>query len=228
MRRLIHPRLFLALAIMVALPAFAQDQYKAEAINNLPSGVPENIQQALEPQGTRFVDGAGKTLAEVWLAKTVDGQASPNTSMDVIYGAVAPGAFVGVLHYPDGGSDFRGQNIKSGYYTLRYDLIPQDGNHMGVSQYRDFLLLVPIAQDTDPAKPLKFEQAVKESRASTGTGHPGILSMESTDQIPSDLPAAFKDYSDDWAVAAKTQVKPAGGEAKDLPLAFVLVGKYEG
>jgi hypothetical protein len=177
----------------------------------------------------RFLDAEGKPLAEVWMAKALTGQANPSSSGDILYGSVDPGAFVGVLHYPNGGSDFRGQTIKSGFYTLRYDLIPQDGNHMGVSQYRDFLLLVPVAQDTDPTQPLKFEDVVKLSRKSSGTSHPAVLCMDPADAVSGKtLPAAFQDDSSNWALAAKTQVKPASGAAKDLTLAFVLVGKYQG
>jgi hypothetical protein len=229
MRRLMRSHWFLAVALLAALPAFAQDEYKAQALSTPPpSDVPQVLQNAVQAQGVQFLDAQGKPVAEIWLAKTLTGQASPDTSGDVIYGSVDPGAFVGVLHYPAGGSDFRGQNIKSGYYSLRYDLIPQDGNHMGVSQYRDFLLLVPVGQDPDPAKPLKFDDAVKLSRQASGTSHPGILCLDPTDSAPSTLPGAFKDDSDNWAVAAKTQVKPEGGAAKDLTMAIVLIGKYQG
>jgi hypothetical protein len=228
MRRLMRCHLFLAVTLLAAVSAFGQD-YKAEALSSPPpADVPKALQNAVQATGVRFLDGQGKPLAEIWLAKAVTGQATPSTSGDTIYGSVDPGAFVGVLHYPGGGADFRGQNIKSGYYSLRYDLIPADGNHMGVSQYRDFLLLVPVAQDADPTKPLKFDDAVKLSRAASGTSHPGVLSMDAADSAPSSLPGAFKDDSGNWAVAAKTQVQPEGGAAKDLTMAIVLVGKYQG
>ena len=227
MRRLVLFSLASCLAVTVA--AFAQGTYKIETTKGLPGGdVSQAIQSTLQPQGESLLNSAGKILCEVWLRKDLVAAQTPDTSSNVLYGKIAQGSLVGVIHFPEATKDYRGQPVKAGYYALRYELIPEDGNHMGVSQYRDFLLLVPVAQDTDPAKPLKFDQAVKVSRQSTGTGHPGILSMESTDQIPSQIPAAFKDYSDNWAVAAKTQVKSAAGEAKDLPLAFVLVGKYEG
>jgi hypothetical protein len=229
MRRLFDSRLFLAVALFTSLSAFAQGNYKVETISGPPpSDVPKALQDVLQPQGERFLDDQGKPLAEIWLAKTLAGQANPSSSMDIIYGSVQPGAFVGVLHYPDGGSDFRGQNIKSGFYTLRYDLIPQDGNHMGVSQYRDFLLLVPVDLDPDPAKPMGFKEVVKLSRQASGTSHPGVLSMDTTDPVSGQLPAVFQDDMGDWALAAKTQVQPAGGAATDLTIAFVLVGKYQG
>ena len=224
MRRMTNPRLLLALALFAALPVSAQD-YKAEAVNG-PPDVPQSIQGTLQLQGARLLNGQN-AIAEVWLAKAVTGQ--PNAgSMDIIYGDVTPGSFVGVVHFPNAGADFRGQIIKSGYYTLRYDLIPQDGNHLGVSQYRDFLLLVPVAQDSDPAKTLKFEDVVKLSREASGTGHPSILSLDPVEGAPAQFPGALKDYSDNWALVARTQVKAEGGEAKDLPMAIVLVGKYEG
>lgn len=229
MRRFIHPRLLVACALVAALPAFAEGNYKAEALNRLPaSDVPKVLQEALQSQGARFLDDQGNAVAEVWLAKTVSGAASPNSSMDVLYGSVAPGALVGVLHFPNGGKDFRGQDVKTGYYTMRYELVPQDGNHMGVSQYRDFILLIPVAQDPDPAQALKFEDAVRLSRQTTGTGHPAVLSMDPVGKSMRELPSAFRDDASDWALAAKTQVKPQGGEAKDLPIAVILIGKYEG
>jgi hypothetical protein len=228
MRILMRSRWILAVALLAALPAFGQD-YKAEALTTpAPADVPKVLQDLLQPQGARFLDGEGKPFAEIWLAKSVTGQATPNTSGDVIYGSVDPGAFVGVLHYVQDGSDFRGQHIKSGYYTLRYDLIPQDGNHMGVSQYRDFLLLVPVAQDTDPSTPVKFDDLMKLSRQASGTGHAGVLCLDTTDSAPATLPGAFKDDMDNWALALTTHVMPAGGAAKDLKMAIVLIGKYQG
>ena len=96
----------------------------------------------------------GATLCEVWLRKTLPTSANPNTSSDVLYGALPEGAFLGVLHFPNATTDFRSQTIKAGFYTLRYALIPQDGNHMGVNPYRDAFVLAPVSADTDPDKVL--------------------------------------------------------------------------
>ena len=85
------------------------------------------------------------------------------------------GAFLGVLHFPNPTTDFRSQTIKAGYYTLRYGLIPQDGNHMGVNPYRDAFVLGPVSADPGPDKTLSFDDLVKLSRQASGTPHPGFL-----------------------------------------------------
>jgi hypothetical protein len=49
------------------------------------------------------------------------------------------------VHFLHAAADFRGQQVPVGFYTLRYALIPDDGNHLGVSPNPDFLLLIPLS-----------------------------------------------------------------------------------
>jgi len=201
--------------------ARGQGNYKAEAIGAAPAGVPAALQGALASEGARVVSDQGPTLCEVWLAKTLPGTASAGSSSDVLYGALPPGAFLGVLHFPNEVTDFRSQTIKPGFYTLRYELIPQDGNHMGVNPTRDAFVLAPVAADTDPAKTLAFDDVVKLSRLASGTPHPGFLvgAPASGDSFPS----VFRDDQGHWNLQVKGHIQ--GG---DLPLAFTVVGKWEG
>ncbi|HVB28843.1 MAG TPA: hypothetical protein VNG91_03420 [Terriglobia bacterium] len=224
MRRLVAFSLASCLAVSVA--AFAQGTYKIQATQGLPGGdVSQAIQSTLQPQGESLLDGSGKVLSEVWLSKDLTAAASPDTSANVLYGKIAQGSVVGVIHFPDATKDYRGQGVKAGYYTLRYELVPEDGNHMGVSQYRDFLLLVPVAKDTDLTKALSFTDAVKLSRDSTDTGHPGVMLLDSVSDSDKTFPAVFQDYSQNWALQMGTQLGAGGPK---LPLAIVLVGQYQG
>lgn len=222
MRRLVVFSVALIMAVSVA--AFAQDTYKIEATKGLPGGdVSQAVQSSLQPQGESLMDSSGKALCEVWLRKDLQAAATPDSSANVLYGKIDQGSLVGVVHFTDATKDYRGQAIKAGYYTLRYELVPTDGNHMGVSQYRDFLLLVPAAKDTDDTKPVTFNDAVKLSRDSTDTGHPGVMMMDSVSDTVKTFPAVFQDYSQDWALQMEAEV---GGQK--LPLAIVLVGQYQG
>jgi len=214
--------LVLVVAILLgAALAFGQSGYKAEAIGAAPADVPATIQATLDSQGVRVAADDGSPLCEIWLRKSLPGSAAPNTASDVLYGALSEGALVGVLHFPKDTPDFRSQSIKAGYYTIRYELIPQDGNHVGVNPSRDAFVLSPISVDKDPDKVIAFEDVVKLSAQASGTPHPGFLVGAAVSG--STFPSASKDDSGHWNVQLKGHAKSG-----DLPLAFTVVGKWEG
>ncbi len=218
--------LLLAAQMLCAASARAQGDYKAEAVGAPSSAdVPKALQDVLQSTGVRLVDGQGAAVCELWLRKSIPTRQDAAGSGEVLYKGLTTGTFVGVLEFPKGGSDFRGQSIKSGFYTARYALIPQDGNHMGVSPYRDFLLLGPVAQDKEIDKQLSFEEVVKLGRQASGTGHPAVLSLGPPAGANS-FPTAFKDDQGHWLVIVKASGKSAEGN-QEFPLAIVLVGKAE-
>ena len=213
--------MILASQLLLAGMAFGQT-YKVENAGAPPAAqLPKPLQDALESQGTRVVNDQGGAVLEVWLAKTVPTNPSASPSSDFLYPSLSEGEFVGVLHFPSPGADFRGQVIKPGFYTLRYGLIPQDGNHMGVNPTRDVLVLCPAAADTNPGMALKFDDLVKLSRQSSGTPHPGFLVGAPVNG--STFPAVAKDDQDHWNLQVKVH-----GSGGDLPIAFTVVGKWQG
>jgi hypothetical protein len=213
--------MILASQLLLASMAFGQT-YKVESAGAPPAAdLPKALQDALESQGTRVVNDQGGTLLEVWLPKTVPTSSSASASSDFLYGSLSEGVFLGVLHFPTQGADFRAQAIKPGFYTLRYGLIPQDGNHMGVNPTRDVLLLCPAATDSDLGTALKFDDLVKLSRQASGTPHPGFLLGVPVNG--DSFPAVVKDDQGRWNLQVKVH-----GSGGDLPFAFTVVGKWEG
>jgi len=213
--------LVLAIQLSSALSAFGQGSYKVEAIGAAPSDVPAPIQSALDTQGVRVSADGGAALCEVWLRKTLPTSANPNTESDILYGALTEGALLGVVHFPKATTDFRSQNIKAGFYTLRFGLIPQDGNHTGVNPYRDAFVMAPVAADPGPDKTLSFEDLVKLSQQASGTPHPGFLVGAPVGS--GSLPSVNKDDSGNWDLQLKGHTKSA-----DLPLAFTVAGHWQG
>lgn len=213
--------LVLAIQLSAALSAFGQGSYKVEAIGAAPTDVPAPIQSALEAQGVRVSTDGGAALCEVWLRTALPTSANPNTESDILYGALTEGALLGVVHFPKATTDFRSQNIKAGYYTLRFGLIPQDGNHTGVNPYRDAFVMVPVSADPGPDKTLSFEDLVKLSQQASGTPHPGFL--VGAPVSGGSLPSVAKDDSGNWDLQLKGHTKSA-----DLPLAFTVVGHWQG
>jgi hypothetical protein len=211
----------LVIQLGIALSAFGQGAYKAEAIGAAPADVPAAILSTLDAQGTRVTNDQGATLCEVWLRKTLPTSANPNASSDVLYGALPVGALVGVLHFPSAATDFRNQNINAGFYTLRYVLIPQNGSHMGVNPYRDAFVLAPVAADPGADKVLSFEDLVKLGEQASGTPHPGFL--VGAPASGGTFPSAAKDDSGNWNLQIKGHATSG-----DLPLAFTVAGHWQG
>ena len=213
--------ILLAAQLLLASLAFGQT-YKVETAGAPAAGqLPQPLQDALGAQGVKVVNDQGATLLEAWFAKTVATNSSASPSSDYLYPSLTDGEFVGVLHFSSPGADFRGQAIKPGFYTLRYGLIPQDGNHMGVNPTRDVLVLCPVAADTNLSANLKFDDLVKLSRQAAGTPHPAFLVGAPVNG--SAFPAVAKDDQDHWNLQVKLH-----GSSGDLPFAFTVVGKWQG
>jgi hypothetical protein len=168
--------LLLFLLLVCALSAVAAAQVKLESAGPLKdAAVSPEIARALAPEGQRVVLRNGETLCDIWLATSVPRPATRSEETRYAF-ELAPGEFVGVISFPHGATDFRGQAIKAGTYSLRYELMPNDGNHMGVAPERDFLLLVPLANETSTAT-LTSGALLTASSAASGSSHPAVFML---------------------------------------------------
>ena len=182
------------------------------------AAIPESIRAVLDPKGSRVRLDDSSVAAEIWLRKDLPAQPKKETP-DVIYDRLAESVLVGVLHFAQNSTDYRGQAVPAGFYTLRYELIPNDGNHLGVAPSRDFLLLVPATADPGPDKVLKFQELVALSRQASRSKHPAPLSLLPAEGTGT-TPAVSKDDQDHYIFSAG--IKLAGGEA--IPVALVVKG----
>ncbi|MGH9356011.1 MAG: hypothetical protein ACRD10_07770 [Terriglobia bacterium] len=190
--------------------------------------VPASVRAVLEPRADILANSQGATLCEIWWRKSIPEQKDGAASGDVLYGQLSVGEFLGVLRFPRAAKDYRGQPVSSGYYAMRYALIPQDGNHMGVSAYRDFVLLVPIADNANPTQDMTFDALVKASRLATSAGHPAVLMLDAALQDPSaQYPSASQDDQGNWALNVKLDTI-SGRQPGQLTFALILVGQYQG
>jgi hypothetical protein len=144
-----HRILFAALVLILfslGIGASANGaSYKIEVSATPPAGLPEKLKGGLQSQGSRILNEQGSPWCEVWIRKEIANSDKP-ASPDAKYAALHLGSMLGVMSFPSTGSDYRGQAIKPGIYTMRYCLILQDGNHMGVAPILDFVLLIPVGR----------------------------------------------------------------------------------
>ena len=192
---------------------------KVESIGPLTdSSVPRAVLETLQAKGYRLTLDEPAHACELWIRTSVPAQPKTDTE-GLAYPQLAESTLVGVIRFSQPAADFRGQRIRAGFYTLRYELIPNDGNHLGVAPNRDFLLLVPAASDADPKAQFKFEELVALSREATGTKHPGPLSLAQADGMVT-AAAVSKDDQDHWIFSAP--VKLESGD--EIPMALVVKG----
>ena len=117
-----------------------------------PTGLASGVKDALETQGYRVLDPRGKPLVDVWLRKGAPASAKPSGPKGaILYPVLAEGELLGAVKFASEGRDYRDQAITPGVYTLRYGLQPVNGDHLGVSVNRDYVLLVPAART--PSRP---------------------------------------------------------------------------
>jgi hypothetical protein len=188
-------KLFSVFALAGVLAATASAQYKLEASS---APVPQDLSASMRGdfEGTAMqVTGASGPFCEIWLRKSIPAAPTPDTSLGVNFGQIPQGALVGAIKFDAQGADYRNQPIKPGVYTLRFMLEPVNGDHQGVSPYRDFLLAVPAALDTSDAT-ISTDDLLKLSRKASGTGHPSVWSLVPADNAPATLPAIAHQQED--------------------------------
>src|SRR5437588_18361 len=156
--------------------ALRRDSGKVEPIGSFTEAAASDaLKKVLEAKGYRITVGDGAALCDIWLRAGIAANASSDMQ-GVAYTTIPESSFLGVITFPKPATDFRKQGIKPGSYTMRYALHPVDGNHLGISPIRDFILLLPLAIDQNPNTKPKFEELTAMSKKASGTNHPSPLS----------------------------------------------------
>jgi hypothetical protein len=175
----------------------------------LPSELSAAVSGALAPGGVRATVGAN-TLAFWWVKEL------PKAT----WSDLPEGTLVGAVKIDKDFRDIRGRVIKAGTYTLRYGIQPANGDHLGVSPYREFLLLSPAAHDADSA-PRGHDGTIELSKEAIGGSHPAVLSLDP----PVATEAPLTVHSTELGHKGLIMEVPASGGT--LRFGLVLIGKIE-
>ncbi len=190
-------------------------EHKLESAGTPPAEVPAPIAALLQKEGHRILGDDGKPVLEIWLRNELPSGRTTKEE-NATFDSIPHGALLGVLRFPVAGTDRRGQSIKAGIYTLRYSLFPINGDHQGVAPQRDFLLLSPIGEDTDPTSTPDFKTLTTLSMKASRTPHPAVLSFWKAEA--GGKPGLEQD-GEDWVLRAKIG---------DTLVAIIVVGQVEG
>lgn len=167
----------------------------------------------MQSSGSRIIVG-GATL-DVWWVQSLGGD-GPGWSN------VENGTLVGAMRVSGPFKEIRGKVVAPGVYTLRYGLQPQNGDHLGISPFREFIVLSPAAADTD-AKVLGFDGVVALSKQVIGTSHPAALSLDPPEDAPGGVLSTYKNDSGHDGIVFEVPRAPAGTLKFGLIVSGVIV-----
>jgi len=186
----------------------------------LPSEIPSSVATLLAPGGARAKVGA--VVLDFWWVKALP---LAGGSGEASWNAVEEGSLVGAVRLSADFRDIRGRILKQGPYTLRFGVQPDNGDHLGTSPFREFLLLLPAALDTDPA-PRGHQGSIDISKLAVGGSHPAVWSIDP----PSTTDAVLAPHTTELghrAVLMEVPVVRDGKPAGTLRFGVVLVGRID-
>ncbi len=123
------------------------------------------------------VELKGNSTAEFWFREQMPASQGSRGDLGVNFGVFKRGALLGVVRFSAQWKDYKNSPVKAGVYALRYAAQPADGDHTGVSLYRDYLLLVPAVRDQEADGDYTLEQLIAMSKEASGSTHPVVMAM---------------------------------------------------
>lgn len=212
------------LALFAVVPArtgvSAQDLVAAAHSEDPPAELADPIKALLAGGGQKAT--AGTTEVSFWWVKAVPLKAG---SEPAAWSQVTEGTLVGAVRLSAALDDIRGRRIKAGVYTLRYGVQPNNGDHLGVSPFRDFLLLSPIALDKDPA-PIEHDPLAEMSGKSIGSSHPAAWSIDPPVATENVL-AVHTNDAGHKSVIFQIPAARDGKEAGTIRFGLILIGEID-
>lgn len=183
-----------------------------------PKEIAEAIRSTLDPKAyTLLVDQ--KPALEVWLRQEVPLKSGSEKEPLAKIGETT---VVGAVSIQGSLTDYKGNDVPKGIYTARFELQPQDGDHLGTAEFPYFLVLVPADSDKELNGLNSFKSLTKASGKATSSGHPVVLSLRPA-AADAKTPQLDEPAPDHKAIRLKLNGK--SGEEK-TPIVFELV--YQG
>ena len=219
-------RIELVVCIIVAtcFASARSQEYEVSEIRNGPSkeSVPAALAKGFESNGTRVTRESNKTVCDIWLRSPLEVVADFVESKDLLY-PFKQGQLIGLIHFPRRTSEFRQQTMESGWYTLRFGLQPVDGNHVGTSPTRDFLLMVK-AENDQIDKTWSVKDLLTASAEVAGSSHPAMMFLQRVDKTAESKSSIRHNEEKDWWTLRLVGKGNADGKSQDVVIDLIVVG----
>jgi hypothetical protein len=191
-----------------------------------PKEVGAAVRKVLQSKAIQILRG-DKPIYEFWFRNDVPLKSQPESPAKGL-DALDEITLLGVAVVPEARRDYRDDEIGAGTYTMRFGLQPQDGDHLGTSEYPFFAVLIPAKNDTEPDGIRKYKAMVKASGKVTATGHPAILSLRPPSSEDGPTPALTNPAPAHTAVRIKLPAQaPGSSQPTSIVFELVVEGKYK-
>jgi hypothetical protein len=210
----------LAAGLTAVVPQASAGQADARHTESPPAELAPAIASALAPGGLRLQ--VSSVQLDFWYVKTLALKPGSTASS---WTNVAEGSLIGAVRLHGTFRDVRGRVIKPGVYTMRYGIQPENGDHLGVSPFREFVLVSPAAVDTD-VSPRGHQGTIDMSKQTAGGSHPTVWSIDP----PSTAAPLASTHTNDLELTSYTMEVPVsreGAAGGALRFGLVLIGKIE-
>ena len=214
----------LALAMVMAPQASAELKLKVVG-KKPPAAVSAEIGKTLEPNAIQLLAG-DKPVFEIWLCKEIAVKSKP-ASADAGLKSIPQASLLGVIAATEEKRDYRDDELYQGVYTMRFVLKPQDGNHLGTSEFPYFVALVPAKLDKAVKQITNYDQLTEASSEDTASGHPMIMSLRPVKSDSGTFPQLAEPAHEHKSVRVKAGAKAADGAKTSLIFDLVYEGLGE-
>ena len=159
---------------LACLLLFAETTLTLTATDDKPPAFAAELAKSLDAKGLRVSLGDDAAMT-FWFRTTLPTTATAaQVRNGLTYRELPEGTLIGVVSFAKPFTDYRKQEIAAGDYTLRLGVQPDIGDHAGTAPHPDFLMLLPLADDTT-LDPLDGKTLLKLSAKATGGDHPGVM-----------------------------------------------------
>lgn len=188
-----------------------------------PTEVAEPIRAVLDSKAVRISTG-DKASFEFWFRKELPLAEKP-AGGTLGLSTLKEGTLLGAVRVTGEHYDFRNEEIPPGFYTVRFGIQPEDGNHLGVAPTRTFALLIPARQDTK-LDPIGHEQLMKAAAKINAAMHPSNLNLQRVEKTDGEFPRLEERSGGEHKVVLLQLPARVGDSKEKTTLTFALV--YDG
>jgi hypothetical protein len=198
-----------ALAGLLSLAKAQDAKYTIKTADSAPpKELDPSIQKLLGKSSIQLLDPSGKAIGEFWFRSEIPADATPEQIKNgITYREIRQSEVLAAVRFDQEHTDYRKQKVKAGVYTLRLGYQPADGDHMGSSDFQEFLLVQSANMDKKPELQ-DIKHMVEASAKSIGTGHPGVFMLAPTQPAAAaSIAARAKNH---WVINTKGEIAVNG------------------